>query len=272
MLPAESAVENKHQFKELNPQGEHTIIVIGGANEGVANQAPFTEALAKEGFRVISFDYVTEPDPDNSVPNRYHSAKTQQLIDILDQQATDKPLTLFAHSEGTIMAVEATLQDPKKVERLILANPDGLFPDSFLRLTGRFAIETLRATTTLKREARSHQNEGIRHTLKHPRNFFGDAIDIARSDIRDRLLKLKNEGVKVDFLLSAKDMIFPWRLQKDYFEGQDPEQFDFNSVSMYNGTKPNGSQNKFAGQWAGHNQNNVYPEQAAQVVKQLVEQ
>ncbi len=273
-MSLEALPQNKNEFNELNPEGNHTILLVGGITEGVATQSALAEALANEDFRVISFDYVAQPD-ESKLPGlhnaRYHSAKINQTAEILEKATPEEQkTTLFAHSQGAVMAVEAALRHPDKVDRVILSNPTGLFPDSFARLAGRFSLETVRKSLTLKREAQRQQVEGVKRITKEPGDFFGDAIDIASSDIREKLKQLKELGIKVDLVVSAKDQVFPWRLQKEYFDGQDKEQFDFDSVSTYFNTKENGKQHKLASKYAGHDQPIIYPEQTAKLIKQQV--
>lgn len=268
-MSAEVLQENQHQFKETNPTGDQTIILVPGAAGNIKIQEPFAEALATEGYRVLSFDYVTEP----GVANRHHDAKIKQVGEVMQDGLEDgKQATIFANSHGVPIAIDATLQDPEKVDRLILANPAGLFKDSFIRLAGRFALESIPRSLVMRKTSRVAQQEGTKHMVAHPRDFIGDAIDTSRTDISSKLKELQEKGIRVDLLISAKDQVFPWRLQKDYFEGQDPEKFDFASVSSYFNTKPGGKQHRFASKWAGHGQNIVYPEQTAKLVKQLLAQ
>ena len=273
MASSEVLAENIHAYQELNPPDTHTVILIGGATEGIASQQPFAEALLTEGFRVVSYDYVTSPTDNTGSSSRYLAAKVNQAADVLKSVANKRgKVTLFGHSLGTIIAIEAALRNPEGIERIILANPAGLFEDSFPRLAGRFALETVSKTTTLTASAQIKQKEAVKYMAKHPISYIGDAVGIAQSDIRGGLIKLQEAGVEVDLLLSAKDRVFPWRLQQGYFIGQDREHFDFNSVSMYFHTKPRRRQHRPASNWEGHDQNLFYPEQTARLVSQLVAQ
>lgn len=279
-LPESAGKQKDYSLEELNPNGDHTIILVGGVTEGVKTQESFALALAEEQFRVINYDLITQP-LDYDHPKRYHEAKSEQTAELLKRVLADgEKATLFAHSQGAIFAIDAALSHPEHVDRLILANPAGLFEDSFARLSGRFALETTRKTATaaISHEARVQQIEGTKAIITKPKSFLGDAVDISNSDIRDRLDKLKELGIPVDIFVSAKDQVFPWRLQKEYFEDQEPEEFAFNSVSSYFNTKPKNEhvesparRHRLAGKWAGHDQNIVYPKQTAKLVKQIVQ-
>lgn len=266
--------QESNPVQELNPEGRHTIVLVGGITEGVRTMSPLAKELGEQGFRVLSFDQVTGPadSAGNRLMARHHTAKTRQLGSIIRSasRTDDEKLTIFSHSQGSVFALEAALAHPNRIERVILSNPAGLFDDAFPMLAGRFAMELTRKISTPKLHAQRQQIEGTKRMVANPRDFMGDAIDIVRSSVEQQVTDLKQQGVVVDILLSNKDRVFPWRLQREYFESQHKDSFDFNSVSMYFNTKPRGKQHKFAGKWAGHDQPVIYPEQTARLITQII--
>lgn len=266
--------ENNWPIHEVNPNGAKTVVLVGGITEGEKTLSPLAQELGKRDYRVISYDQTFGPadEIEGRAMMRHHTAKSRQLIDVVQnaQRADDEKLTLFAHSQGSVFALQAALSHPDKVERVILSNPAGFFKDAFPRLAGRFAMELTRKVATPKLNAQKQQIEGTKRMVAHPRDFMGDALDIYRSSVEQQVADLKEKGVAVDILLSNKDRVFPWRLQKDYFESQDPADYDFNSVSMYFNTKESGRQHRFASKWAGHDQPIIYPEQTAALIDQII--
>jgi pimeloyl-ACP methyl ester carboxylesterase len=272
-LETKSLEQEQYVTREINPGGAKSIILVGGANENIAVLNPLAESLAEKDFRVISFDpKVGTDEQDQGRPNRHHSANIRQVGNIINksQRSEDDKLTLVAHSQGGIFALNAALQNPDRVERVVLFGTAGLFADSIPRLAGRFALETVRKTLTPKLTAQRQQIEGIKGIARHPSDFGGDVIDISKSSVEQQIKKLQEMGVLVDIVLSNKDQVFPWRLQEDYFMNQDIEKFDFNSVSMPFSVKPNKKPHKLAGKWAGHDQPIIYPDETAELVSQIV--
>ncbi len=275
--------QNPAEYHELNPTGKETILLLGGITEGQKTQAGFSQALADEGFRVISFDYTHDSaadpsDTDEAYFPRYHTQKVEQTISILDQTAReDEKIILVGHSQGSVMAVEAALARPDKVERLILNNPSGLFSDKFARTAGRFATETLRKSLTPKKLAMRQQIQGTKDMVAHPKAFLGDAVDISHADIRGGIHRLRALGITVDAFISAKDRVFPGRLILEGISPNQklkPEDIVVDSISSYFNTKQSRrgkvKQHKFASKWAGHDQSIIYPKQTAKLIKQIV--
>jgi pimeloyl-ACP methyl ester carboxylesterase len=273
---------------ERNPEGDHTIVLVGGITEGVETQAGLSEALANEGYRVLSFDQTNEPtetDPEAAgYQARFHQAKSKQVGSILEQLVgDDQEATLVGHSQGGIFAVDAALEQPNKVDRVLLMNTAGLFEDSFPQLGARFGVETIRKTVTPKKLAAVQQIQGLKAITKEPRqfaglkSFAGDAFDVGESDIREKVKQLREKGVKVDAFVGAKDQVFPWHLVERGLnpEGEvSPEEIAVDSISSYFTTKESRGgkikQHKFASKWAGHDQPIIYPEQTARLISSVV--
>lgn len=269
-----------NSVQELNPSADKTVVLVGGVTEGIKTLDDLGQALAEQDLHVVSFDYTnqtTEALSGTEYHPRYHTAKTQQLEEILYNLEGREDVTLFAHSQGAVIAVEAALTDPSKIKHLILANPSGLFEDSVAGIVKRFGTETIRKTLTMKKPALKQQVFGGKEMLTHPKNFLGDAVDIARSDIRSAIKQLRSQGVKVDVLLGAKDQVFPWKKISDGLNPTNdsvPYDIVVDSVSSYFTTKVDrkgkAKQHKFASKWAGHDQPIIYPEQTAKLVQQLI--
>lgn len=264
---------NSPDFQETNPAGDKSVLLIGGMTEGIATLQPLADALAATNFRVVSFDQTAKPEAsDTYAIKRHHAAKSRQAGEILEAIQSDSgdKVSLVAHSQGADFALDAALEHPDKIERIILFNTEGLFSDSLPRLAGRFALESVRKSVTMKQTAQRQQVEGIKRIARHPRDSMGDAIDVSHGSIEDKLRYLQELGIQVDLVLSAKDQVFPWRLQKGYFESQNSDKYDFNGVSSHYNVKPSGKPHKLASKWAGHDNSIIYPEQTAKLVSQLV--
>lgn len=284
-----SSEAHKINISELNPDADHSVIIFGGITEGIDTERDLAEALAGEGFHVVSFDYPTEPakmpqyrDKANYLP-AWHAPKIEfasELLAGMVAQSPERKITVLAHSLGANIAAKAAHEFTDNIDRLILANPAGLFPDTFARLAGRFALENNRKSLTLTKAGRRQQKNGVRAILSDPHGFIGDAVDTAHADIRDDVKKLREAGIKVDVLVGAKDMVYPWdRIEKglDVKQGMDLGELAVDSISSYFNTrvtKRGGKtkQHKLASKLAGHDQPIIYPEQTARLVRQIIEQ
>lgn len=277
------AVLEKPTWHETNPLGVRSIVLVGGATEDVATLNGLSDALGQEGFRVISYDQTTTPADvlasDSGYFPRYHAQKVEQLEEIIEEANHEgEKVTLLAHSHGAIFATEAALRHPDKVDRLILSNPAGLFEDTPPGLASRFLVETARKTVTPTKLAQKQQYHGTKGIISHPQSFIGDAVDTGHSDIRDNIRLLREAGVRVDALVSAKDQVFSdKRIEKGIGLGGQvlPEDIVVDGVHWYFTTRQNRrgktKQHKFASKWAGHDQPIIYPAQTAKLVKQLIE-
>lgn len=271
-------------WHETNPSGDRTVLLVGGITEGISTLGGLTDALGNEGFRVLSYDQTAKPadvrDETDEYFARYHTNKVEQVGDIIEAAPMNgEKISLFAHSQGAVFAIEAALKHADKVDKVILANPAGLFDDSFKRLAGRFAVETVRKTFTPTKLAQKQQINGTKSMVSHPKSFLGDAVDIGHGDIRNQIRELRGRGVRVDVLVGAKDQVFPWRLMEKGINPDGeivPEEIVVDSISsyVYNKVKRSGKvkQRKFAGKWAGHDQPIIYPKQTARLIKQLLSQ
>ena len=108
-----------------NPNGK-TIVLLHGKNFNGAYWKTTTEALIKEGFRVIIPDQIGFGK--SSKPHDYQFSFSQLALNtklILDKLQINKAIIL-GHSMGGMVATRFTLQYPDRVEKLILENPIGL--------------------------------------------------------------------------------------------------------------------------------------------------
>lgn len=276
------------QPEALGFQQVPKVLIVGGAGADTEVLSGLNDALTGEGLEAHSFNYYdVSPSLVNGTENqkRYQDTKVAQTVEQIDTIAEDdEKITLFGHSLGGPIALRAALARADKIDRIVLSNSAGLFYDTFLRLAGRFALETiLRKNNTLTKNGRTQTLRGAVDIAKNFKSFIGNALDGAHSSSYKDIRALRALGVKIDVLQSNGEIVYPAtqvqralevRADRNAKNSEVIEALPVDSFSLYYATKKGRSRvrrHSLASKYAGHDQPIIYPKYAARVVAQLVE-
>ena len=96
----------------------HTVLMLHDADGGHLTFAPSVESFASQGYRAVAVDL---PGYGYTPPIEPYSAKAlaQSCLALVDALQVDK-VTLVGHGLGAMVALEAVLREPNRIQRLVL--------------------------------------------------------------------------------------------------------------------------------------------------------
>lgn len=255
-------------YVELTPdevKGDLPVLVAGGWSEGRNALKGTGEELFDNGYHTVLVDHARHGKPsaesfDSFDKETHHKANTLQKV--LEATNIDKA-DVIAHSEGSLNAVLAALQNPDKFGSLVLVAPAGMIgSDSIFKLAGRFASKVARgATKDVIDNPRIAANLSLgvqSYVAKNPAKSSSEVSALANTTIDDALAYLRHQGVRVGILQSAKDPVFPANRIKDHVMLDGPYQ----NVDSYASV---------ANRKAGHDDLLINPERSTLAAVQMLE-
>jgi pimeloyl-ACP methyl ester carboxylesterase len=115
------------------------------------------------------------------------------------------PVTLAGHSMGAALAVTAALEQPDRIERLLLVAPAGLPLTKPITASLRdFLGQTVRRAYPARDLGRA-----LRDALGSPRATWRLARAVRALDLREQLLLVRRQGIPVDVVACAGDTLTP---------------------------------------------------------------
>jgi pimeloyl-ACP methyl ester carboxylesterase len=112
-------------YRESNPQGAETVLLLHGAGASLHTWAVWQRELAKH-YRVIALDLpafgLTGPFPDND----YGHERMMAFLDAFHDRLGLKQTHLVGNSLGGLYAWQYARHAPERVAKLVLLSPGGL--------------------------------------------------------------------------------------------------------------------------------------------------
>lgn len=219
-VESHGGIANYTYFKNESPrEGVLPVLVAGGWSEGTASLRDSAEVVYKDGRSVILVDHARDgrqkDQTDNTNPETAQRAHT--LLGVLDAENLKK-VDVIAHSQGALDAVVAAKLHPERFNSIVLVAPAGLIgEDSVPRLVSRFVPKIIRGITKDAREikqrdpesAKRFANAGPSYIKANPMKGLREVGAIARTQIDQDLLDLREAGIKIAVLQSQGDRGFP---------------------------------------------------------------
>ncbi|MEX0934319.1 MAG: alpha/beta hydrolase [Candidatus Saccharimonadales bacterium] len=206
------------EYVDLVPEqlsDETPVVIASGWSTGRKSLRETGEELYRNGRRAVLIDHARRGNApeDEAGFARDTLQRSQTIIEVLDDAGIDKA-NVIAHSEGTISATAAALQQPERFDTLVLAMPAGMIgEDTFGGLLKRFAPKTVRSLT---KDTVENPNIGLAVNVggmayigKNPAKGYREVRAIAETRIDDALAALRDKGVRTAVLQSNKDSVFP---------------------------------------------------------------
>lgn len=210
---------------DVEPSEQKTsvpVLVIPGWGETSRTFETSISVLADAHRRVLTIDQprwgpIQSPERDDQrVYPKYELTKALNVLGVLKQKGIEKA-DVLAHSEGAIAAVMAASISPDQFRSIVLVAPGGMIGNEGLADVVSKLFRTM--TDFLKRvatdqEARQHLLVSARETIKSvlknpPRAMIELAEAHLKSDIREMLRVLHNQGIKIAIIHGVNDPALP---------------------------------------------------------------
>ena len=122
-------------YMDVAPQGApngHTVLLLHGNNFGGFYFKAIIDALAKEGFRVITPDQIGYGRSSKPIAPFNFNSQARNTWRILEHEKVERVMVI-GHSMGGMLAARFATQFPKSVEKVVIYNPIGLTDGRFER-------------------------------------------------------------------------------------------------------------------------------------------
>lgn len=115
-------------------QAQHTMLVLHGLTESAAMTADLVDGLARDGARVITLDLRGHGRSGHA--RRYRHSDYAADVAMVVERVTSKPVAVFGHSLGGVVAVSLAQSRPELVSGLVLGDPPLYEGDPAVRAQG----------------------------------------------------------------------------------------------------------------------------------------
>jgi len=201
------------------------ILIAPGWGETIDTFKDSIRVLVEGGRRVLSLDHprhgneMKDVDPDlrEVYGPEDELRKALALIEILNERISGKA-DVIAHSEGGINTAIAAMLQAEKFHTVVFANAGGFMgKDSFLGLTGRFSMSTIReaidSVFTYDPERRSRIQQTLsgltKYIASNPVRATKESMAISATQVEGVLGYLHEVGVGVVVVCGEGDSVFP---------------------------------------------------------------
>ncbi len=113
-----------HEWR--GPEGGPVIVMVHGFSTPSFIFAPNAEALAAEGFRVLTFDHFGRGWSDRPEGPYTTDFCDRELLELTERLGITQPFGLVGLSMGGVIATEFAARHPERVSRVALLVPAGL--------------------------------------------------------------------------------------------------------------------------------------------------
>ena len=113
-------------YKWFGPPEGQVIVLVPGVVTPCHAYTPFCEALAKEGYRVLTYDHYGRGFSDYVEGPQPRAFFLTQLQELLASEGVVEDIVLIGHSVGGCVATAFAAAHPSRIDRLVLMSTLGL--------------------------------------------------------------------------------------------------------------------------------------------------
>ena len=257
----------------LKHEDHDPVIMCPGFGASLGIQDKMAKSIcAQAEATILTMDHPVGGEKDPAI-NRESideaiTIQASNIMDMIDAVVGDDPhqkVMLDGHSMGAISVLVAAAARAENVSGVVLMNPAGLIgKDTPARLSLRFVKDSVGWRYWLHPLSVARYVKGftgyIGKNIKHIPSQIGA---IARSDTRDLIKQLSDDGIPISIIISEKDKAFPANRIR--------ESLGLNIADAQNGENLNVQLLTFDGGRANHGEPLFQPP-AAEMVASTIEQ